>query len=43
MEVGHDDGDLQSISGYEPHTARGLFKQALLAESRSQRLTALPS
>jgi hypothetical protein len=52
VEVGHDDGNLQSITGGEPRTARDLFarnifaqelsKQALLAESRSQRLTPLP-
>jgi hypothetical protein len=48
MEVGHDDGNLQSITGCkigdEPRRARGLFAQglsetAVLAESRSERLT----
>ena len=50
MEVGHDDGNLQSItgckSGDKPRTARNLLAQGLsepdaLAKSRRQRLTPL--
>jgi len=46
MEVGHDDGNLQSITGCKPRTARNLLAQelskpAVLAESRCQRMTVL--
>jgi hypothetical protein len=52
MEVGHDDGNLQSITGCEigakPRSARNLPAQelsepAVLAESRRERLTPPPS
>jgi hypothetical protein len=47
MEVGHDGGNLQSITGQRPGSARNLSaqvhsEQTLLGESRSQRLTRLP-
>jgi hypothetical protein len=51
MEVGHDDGNLQSITGCEigdePRRVRDLLAQrlsetAVLAEGRSERLTPPP-
>jgi hypothetical protein len=47
MEVGHDDGNLRSITGCAQRPARAVCaqefsQQALLAESRSERLTPLP-
>jgi hypothetical protein len=51
MEVGHDDGNLQSITGCEigeePRSAQSFYTQELseptvLAKSRRQRLTPPP-
>jgi len=51
MEVGHDDGNLQSITGCEigdePRSAQSRYAQelsepAVLAKSRRQRLTPPP-
>jgi hypothetical protein len=36
MEVGHDDGNLQSITGCEPRTARDLSAQELFEQGLSK-------